>query len=326
MVTNDVMCHGMEVVRHSSVAFSNLILILIAVERLLRVWKPTKNYVSTKMKTFFILAVLMISVICSVPAALIMEVTPHSNNAAKNETNQPKVFNNLSTDTLEPFCGYTTTTLGDNGSKIYRDFLSTMISAELLLLIIIYVIVYVILYTLNEERFRRSASDSSGQPSENSQKPKERQEILYIKTNGDSIETYSSKPGTYLQPNTAEGSTAHSRTESPVEGVTSSEEDGLQVRQTRKNKVQKRKKKLRFSKSTSYVQTKTWTTMMFVCTFINLICWIPFFFAIFNIYDSLVFRYFFFLGYATNPIVYSVVNQKIGQGIADILKKFNICL
>ncbi|XP_062621265.1 alpha-2Db adrenergic receptor-like [Saccostrea cucullata] len=325
MVTNDVICHGMEVVRHSSVAFSNLILILIAGERLLLVWKPMKKYVTAKMKTIFILVLLLISVICSIPAALIIEVAPHSNDASKNETNQPKVFNH-GTETSETFCWYTTTTLGDNGSKIYRDFLSTMISAELLLLIIIYVIVYVILYT-HKKRIRHSVSHSTGQPSENPQKLEERRErgILNKSTNGDSIETYSPRPGTCPEPNTEEGSAAHSRTESPVEGVTSSQEDGLQISQTRKNKVQKRKKILRFSKSTSYVRTKTWT-MMFVCTFIYLICWIPFFFAIFNIYDSLVFRYFFFLGHATNPIVYSVVNKKIRQGIADILKKFNICL
>jgi hypothetical protein len=51
--------------------------------------------------------------------------------------------------------------------------------------------------------------------------------------------------------------------------------------------------------------------MLFLCTVIYSLTWLPFWIDIFGITDNLVFRYLFFIGNATNPIVYGIVNDQI---------------
>ena len=64
---------------------------------------------------------------------------------------------------------------------------------------------------------------------------------------------------------------------------------------------------------------KTWT-MFFICTAVYLLSWVPFFFEIFNVTRILVFRYFFLVGHAANPIIYSVVNIKIRNAIKILFR------
>lgn len=310
MITNDGICHGMEIIRHASIGFSNLILILIAGERLLMVWKPMRNVVSSQMKTALILCLLTVSTISAVPAALIFEVESHDHHySPENGIHNTTVRN----ERTEKYCRYTSSKLGGTGSKIYRDFLSFMIATELLLLIVFYVIIYVILYC-NRRRLRRSMSFSTGQRQENRQTP--RRENNSTQSNPDIIPMNNMGGGS-----TAPQSSVDNEAESTIHDSSATSQGDVNTNQARRNRAQRTHKKiLRFSKTTSYVRTKTWT-MMFACTFIYLVCWVPFFFAIFNVYDLLVFRYFFFLGHATNPIVYSVINEKVRKGIKEILTK-----
>ena len=304
LITNDFLCHGMEIIRHTLVGFSNLILLLIAGERLFMVWKPMEKFRTEKMKNVFILCLLVISIISSIPAALIFEVKPHG------ELEYPANATILPNDTqlLLPveesypqFCRYTTSILGRVGSGLYRDFISFMLMSELLLLIVFYIIVYFLLYT-HKKKLRNSMSLARSQPRNPlpSTGPEETTTRLSTPDNA-SVE---SGPGAEVATPSIPVSGAPNPNVAPPT-VDPHTDNG--------NRPHRNNRRLR-------VPTKTWT-MMFVCTLIYVLCWIPFCLSIFNVFDVLVFRYFFFLGHATNPIVYSIVNDKVWKGIKEILRK-----
>ncbi|KAK3085923.1 hypothetical protein FSP39_010735 [Pinctada imbricata] len=69
----------------------------------------------------------------------------------------------------------------------------------------------------------------------------------------------------------------------------------------------------------SLVQRKT-STMLFICTIIFLVSWIPFWIDVFNITNSRSFRYLFLTGHVTNPIVYGIVNTEIRKALLKIVK------
>lgn len=313
LVSDDVSCHGMEVMRHSLVIFSNLILLLIAGERLLMVWKPMEKKLNERMKTVFILSLLLASVISSIPAAMIFEVKSHSHhNSTESATNTKNSTLKIGNETVTPeYCRYTSSFLGKTGSGIYRDFLSFLFTAELLLLVVSYIIVYILLYT-HKKRLRHSMSLNGSHPKnstaqrekENNPSPPETIPMRCTQTESQEITVHSTPENEVGSTTVHEFSTA-----SYGSGMDETRRRGGGRNLRRKHGVPK-----------TYVSRKTWT-MMFVCTFIYVLCWIPFFLAVFNVYDLLIFRYFFFLGHAANPIVYSIVNDKVRTAIQGLLTK-----
>ncbi|XP_046335498.2 growth hormone secretagogue receptor type 1-like [Haliotis rufescens] len=59
--------------------------------------------------------------------------------------------------------------------------------------------------------------------------------------------------------------------------------------------------------------------MLFMCTVIYLITWVPFWFDIFGATQFLLLRYMFFLGNATNPLVYGIVNSHVRHSFLRLL-------
>ena len=72
----------------------------------------------------------------------------------------------------------------------------------------------------------------------------------------------------------------------------------------------------------SYCHRRT-AKMLFMCTVIYFISWIPFWFDIFGLTNSLILRYLFFLGNATNPLVYGIVNKRVRD---SVWKLFGNCM
>lgn len=58
--------------------------------------------------------------------------------------------------------------------------------------------------------------------------------------------------------------------------------------------------------------------MLFLCTVIYFITWLPFWFDIFGLTNSLLLRYVFFIGNATNPIVYGIVNKQVRRSFKKL--------
>lgn len=63
--------------------------------------------------------------------------------------------------------------------------------------------------------------------------------------------------------------------------------------------------------------------MLFLCTVIYFITWIPFWLDIFGFTNSKSFRHLFFIGNAMNPLVYGLVNQQVRRSLKLL---FNNCL
>ena len=75
-------------------------------------------------------------------------------------------------------------------------------------------------------------------------------------------------------------------------------------------------------------QHKRTAKMLFLCTVIYIVTWLPFWFDIFGLTDSLILRHMFFIGNSTNPIVYGIVNEQVRRAFkrlfCDCLKRFGI--
>ncbi|KAK6191477.1 hypothetical protein SNE40_003155 [Patella caerulea] len=59
--------------------------------------------------------------------------------------------------------------------------------------------------------------------------------------------------------------------------------------------------------------------MLFLCTVIYVVSWMPFWFDIFGATQNLVLRYMFFLGNATNPLIYGIVNEHVRKACLGLL-------
>ncbi|XP_056007890.1 5-hydroxytryptamine receptor-like [Ostrea edulis] len=357
LVTSDFICHGAEVLRHAIIGFSNLILILIASERLLMVWKPT-HIVSERKKIIAILIILVISILFGLPAGAIYQV---SVNTAILKVNGTDLGGNASV-TTEPHCQYTTRILGDEMSQIYRNFIAFVILLEFVILIAVYVVVYT-LVCRQKMRLRRSQSalkshrrpkrsevsqttssvqshlSDCNSTDDNDSNLQSKTKKLKIKTGGkwwnlnrkNGVSVKMSESGTesevvavtltsFAKNNTHTDKRMRALSLDTDTTLADTDQEGTDSKGNQTRTKKKRvKRKIRFSKHANSVRTKTWT-MLFICTFIYIICWIPFFLEIFNLTSILVLRYFFFLGHATNPIVYSIVNVKVRNAIKKLLR------
>lgn len=347
LVTSDFVCHVFEVVRHTVIIYSNTILILIAWERLLMVWKPFR-IIKHRTKMGFILGFLVFSLLWASPSAVTYSVDFHGNRTSSGN----------STFAQERYCGYTTTILGEWKSLMYRDFLAFSIVLVLLILMVTYILVYIIIY-----RQRRklpgvfSGSSTTYSVLETSKRvDKTRKQNSHnepVRSNDDDCLKYNevfciSKSlfqGTALD---VEGQPTESHNVKRLHEVFSNTTDQTRWTTTKSNQQRRvmsrekfctdlektlqsstesnalperrhltNSKLVRSAQRRATVDTKTWT-MLSICTLLYIICWIPFFAEILNMTKSLVLRYLFFIGHMSNPIIYSIVNVKIRRGIREL--------
>ncbi|XP_062621279.1 uncharacterized protein LOC134282885 [Saccostrea cucullata] len=389
LVTSQFVCHVFEVVRHSGIGFSNLILILIAMERLLMVWKPLK-VMKGRTKLAWIIGFLIFTIVCSSPSALIYDVDFHGDPLPVNVT-----------QVQEKYCDYTTGILGEEKSNMYRNFIIILIVSELLVLIVMYILVFILIYRQrksiiggayvgscrrparpsihrelreqdsngNEARKESNQSSNDGpifcianslSPS-NSQKTRYKctaeneEQKLHLKKSEDTFKDecesntaeQKSDPtavnvqdckSSNLEKKAVKEKAASNTVERSVTAAGKDEQktndsDVIQIslQNTPKSSLASIRNSslasirssvnqgnITSARKVSVVQTKTWT-MLSICTFLYIISWIPFFPEMFSVTDVLALRFFFFIGHASNPIIYSIVNVKVRRGIKELL-------
>ncbi|XP_062572430.1 uncharacterized protein LOC134234386 [Saccostrea cucullata] len=380
LVTSKFVCHVFEVVRHSGIGFSNLILILIAMERLLMVWKPLK-VMKGKTKLAWIIGFLIFTIVCSSPSALIFDVDFHGDPLPVNVT-----------QVQEKYCDYTTGILGEEKSNMYRNFIIILIISELLILIVMYILVFVLIYRQrksiiggvyvgssrrparssiqrelrerdskgNEARKESNQSSNDGPVFciANSLSPSNSKETTYkctavneeqklhLKKSEDTFKDECDPTAVNVQDckssnlekkavkeKAASNTVERSVSAAGKEEQKTNDSDVIQIslQNTLKSSlVSIRNSSLASIRSSvdqgnitsarkvSVVQTKTWT-MLSICTFLYIVSWIPFFPEMFSVTDVLALRFFFFIGHASNPIIYSIVNVKVRRGIKELL-------
>uniref|UniRef100_A0A8W8MGK7 G-protein coupled receptors family 1 profile domain-containing protein n=1 Tax=Magallana gigas TaxID=29159 RepID=A0A8W8MGK7_MAGGI len=312
-VTSDVVCHGMEVIRHTIIGFSNLILVLIACERLLLIWKPTK-FISEKKKLGAILATLGVSVIIGIPSGAVYEVTDRAFDVEKHL--------NI-TGTGEPFCQYTFDILGEkmrmerysiNGSaksssRIVKGIESSQTASS------------VLSYESTDDQ-QLSTCPKATKNGTNDAMLNTKSQFDNRNEGGQESETdFSSANISHLEksPRKINRIQATKTVSFDTDTSCTTGNESEAERQTG-TATKRRRCKHKSSKSSQAVRRKTWT-MFFICTAVYILCWIPFFLEIFNVTRVLVLRYFFLIGHATNPIIYSVVNIKVRNAIQRLFRR-----
>ena len=94
------------------------------------------------------------------------------------------------------------------------------------------------------------------------------------------------------------------------------------------NNVTRPRKKIRFSvsvrsgrsekaKRKKYYHRRT-AKMLFLCTIIYFVTWLPFWIDVFGLTNCLVLRYLFFIGNSSNPLVYGIINQQVRRAFKSL--------
>ncbi|XP_062614592.1 dopamine D2-like receptor [Saccostrea cucullata] len=412
-VKSSFACHAFEVFRHTAIGFSNLILILIAWERLMMVWRPLKAMESTT-KLSFMIGFFLFAMLCSSPAALVYNVSYHNSTQSGNGT-----------QAQQKYCAHTTSILGKQKTLWFRNMISFLMGVEFLILIITYSLVYVLIYRhrkraprsyvgsnirnrvgkqdSNESQTRsarlidngrgddrdmsniastplcqvvqtdsneadddmkeRSSARLESAPLQqvedtdskvittdenlNSRKSKisngkqdDKLESIYLEKDSErneiAQENSSSRDLQSFRYEGAESNTINlertpvseendHRQESMYlnnnqssQGTSSVSSPPLKGSQKRQNSTNSRI--VTSAKRRPTMQAKTWT-MLTICTFLYVICWIPYSFYAFEVTKGLIFQYCFFIAHASNPIVYSVVNVRVRRGIKELFTR-----
>lgn len=278
-IQDDTLCRLMEILSHATVIFSNLLLCVICIERFIKVWQPWK-LITARFYLSVILIVLGFSLVVSFPVSTIFMVTS---------------INNTNEISSAEFCQESTETVGFVGMAIYVYFMLILNFVVLGILVVLYCLIYYRLYQ-NRKKMLNAVQPISvlrNQPS-----------------NTESTET-----GTHNNPQSSSMETCKDKNKMPKPTYHENKHDkkGVDVKKSVQGKVEPEKINKRKN-----IRTMTWT-MLFKCTSVYVVCWIPFFIDVFGLTNSLSLRYFFFFSHASNPIVYGIVNSRERQSLKHLI-------
>ncbi|KAK7094823.1 cholecystokinin receptor type A-like [Littorina saxatilis] len=136
-ITSDVVCRGLELFRHTLVMVSNMLLLAIAVERYMSVFKPWRPGTQRKAKKI-IAAIFVSCAVCGTPAVTIFTVTTKPNNVTSAPTGS-----NVTSCAAHAYCQFTTMGLfGEMWARLYQGFLALEFFAAVTVIAILYINVY----------------------------------------------------------------------------------------------------------------------------------------------------------------------------------------
>lgn len=314
-VHNDVICRMMEIIRHIAILTGNSVLCAIAFERYVAICHPTKKLKQQTIRKIMVIMII-VTVAFSSPAPTIFTVTTF----------------NIDGKTVEAHCQFTTQVIGILGTSIYQGSLALLCMSGILTVLVLYALIY---RRLVQRVLRRRRSMSrpvtpnkyivrkikegrdSGEEPTNDQCSNENEVVLCLVENGAILESKRSS-----QP--FEKNSSESHTDCAIDEDRDNDDDRLNIKMMttcgcQKSSVSKRKKQtLIRARVKPSVRRKT-SIMLFVCSIIYIITWAPFWLDVFNVTHSLVLRYMFFIGHASNPVVYGIINNQVRS---DVIKLF----
>ncbi|XP_033753241.1 growth hormone secretagogue receptor type 1-like [Pecten maximus] len=318
MVRNDVICRTFEFLRHIVICASNITLVAIAVERYIAVCRLTLR-MSVQNVNRGMVFIALCSMLFAAPSlgifAVVSDAEVHDVNCAYDHT-----------VTRGTFCHFTYAIIGETLVTIYQGALMIVFLLTLILIVVLYVIVYTVLWRKTQLRKRMtgipkefSLTSEASQSYGDTQKNKIDWEYskIHIPDEGTAVITSSPSPEhevtsdivTSLAQKTKQNTTTNTyKFHDVFKRVRPSCKDtGEKVRRRNHRKTAK---------------------MLFLCTVIYLITWLPFWLDIFGITRNIVLRYLFFIGNATNPIVYGIVNGQVRKSLkklaSEIVQKCTI--
>lgn len=309
LVRVDAICRIFEYLRHVAVMGSNLTLVAIASERYIAVCRITRK-LSVKHINKGMFVIMLFSCLAAAPSVGMFAVV------SKKEVENVKCHFNH--DSVEgPFCHFTYTILGETLATVYQGCLMIIFFITLFVIVIFYIIVYIVLW--KKTQFRKQIRKNNSQEisaSFNSEPGSSVCEVIqketwkYPKTKF--IEVENSK-------NLLEDCLNDGELNKEINDKTPTEQNQKEVKT--KRKIKHANSKVEYEKLRRTFHRRT-AKMLFLCTVIYLLTWLPFWFDIFGATSNLVLRYFFFIGSASNPVVYGIVNRQIRRSFKKLFFEF----
>ena len=313
LVTSDIICRIFEFLRHLSITASNLTLVAIAVERYMAVClighRLTVHNVNQGM-----FVVVGISVVVAVPSmAMFAAVT-------KNEVKDVNCVFPHNFDDNVSFCHFTTSLLGPVLSRAYQTALMLFFVATFVVIVVLYSIVYSSLWRRAKRRsivqsFRievdasssgetlKKPRDSSLPESEQERRSPRINEELMLCLGNEASECSSDEEVGRLTASCELNGWAAKRDNAGLPASAAS----MRIRRVTHCKMQVHRRTAR---------------MLFLCSVVFLITWLPFWMDVFNQTHNLCLRYLFFLGNASNPLVYGISNAQFRRSFVKLLVSF----
>lgn len=340
LVSSDIACRFCEFLSHFCVSASNITLVAIATERYIAVCQiGTKLNINNINVGVWIIFVL--SVIVGAPAIGTFAVVRDSE-VRDIECQFPHEYSS------GKFCHFTYTVMGKPLVKAYQTLTMLFFFITVVIIVILYSVIYYVLWKksrLRQLMINQASTNNLGildnETSTNElgsyteehctkqwrqRKPtrkgnysvKYQQESQFLKSND--MDSNCQSNGTSVD-NSLAMDNHMEQSEIDIE-IQNSQENAKEV-QNNLNVPNNRKirRKIKFSvsaqtgrsekiKRKKYYHKRT-AKMLFLCSVIYILTWLPFWIDVFGLTNSLILRYLFFIGNATNPIVYGIVNERV---------------
>lgn len=329
-VRNDFTCRLFEFVRHFTVLASNAVLLAIAVERYYAVCRPLQRLEEDQIAK----GVTVIAIFClliAIPSVFMFAVLAPEVEFSL-ALNQTGTIPNESSS--REFCHFTAHYLGESGTLLYQSFLVFLFLGGIIVLIIFYSLVYTAVWkrtkmwklnqvvptsaiklastiatieteggTESSKSLRTVNKDSPGSQNRSNflAVPSFRHDGSKLVIHRDKMLNVPDKNGQSISTPKVPSDMNYSSEARPI-GERGRESGGT----------------LHTSEALKPYHHKT-ATMLFVCTLVFVITWIPFWMDVFNITNSVPLRFQFFISYASNPIIYGIVNKEVRASISCLL-------
>ena len=331
LVTSDIMCRVCEFMRHCTLFASVITLVAIATERYFAVCK-----ISTKINVnsinIGVWVIIVLSAIIAVPAIGTFAVVQDSD-----VKDIPCHFPHEYTSRI--FCHFTYTLMGKPLVTAYQMLQAVICFILILLVTVLYSIIYSVLWKralLRRKMIERKCENSDMDFSSNVSNKNQSRRCRCTRTNpccgASSDPSYqNSEKWSDLISNGLNKGESNSNDPNDVDrSDTCHNGAGPNVKPIRRQIrycVSAKSGQLEKLKRLKYQHKRT-AKMLFLCTVIYIVTWMPFWFDIFGITDSLILRHLFFIGNSTNPIVYGIVNEQVRRAfkrlLFDCLRRFGL--
>lgn len=348
LVTSDIACRMFEFLIHFAIASSNITLVAIATERYIAVCRIGKR-INVKIINRGMYGILVLGVLIAAPSVGTFAVV----NASEVEGIRCSYPHEITEGT---FCHFTYKVMGKGPVKAYQITQMIVFFVELIAIIVLYSIIYSVLWKKTQIRKSLTRHRESCTPSErqlpveenvvmvvnNSDKQENATEIyteidnskcirVGLNTSNKSVNNIADTSNHNEMDSSAKdllGTNVTEKADSRVTFEFSSKNDELcDASENDSGNSSKSENKQRSNvcfevpekaKPRRSYHRRT-AKMLFLCTVIYFLTWMPFWIDIFEVTNSLLLRYVFFIGHATNPVVYGIVNKQVRASFKRLL-------
>ena len=335
LVTSDITCRSCEFVLHFCISASNITLIAIAMERYIAVCRlSTKLNLNTIKSGVWI--IFGLSALMAAPSVGTFAVV-HDSDVQDVKCRFPHDF------TSGTFCHFTYSIMGKTVVTAYQLLQAISFFISVLIITVLYSIVYFVLWKkskLRRKMVSRTASTDMDSTTEalfveNCQRSSHKRARnrtgkctgicdtacrTEISIHNDEIsseintDNLVERQDLQIKPQHNSDTMRRSLDETQTNGKKVGRKIKFSV-SAQSGRLEKLKRKRHYHRRTA--------KMLFFCTVIYIVTWLPFWLDIFGLTNCLILRYMFFIGNATNPIVYGIVNEQVRRAFKKLF--FDCC-